>query len=107
MSIEPYQTREIARGKAILGILYPESPNFYLHEYAILNRARYAASLPCSECEVKDLLRCSSGQPIIQSVLVALWFSAADPSASRRRSQNNYSSRRSASGWRLREDSAW
>lgn len=69
MSIEPYQTREIARGKAILGMLYPESPNFYLHEYAILNRARYAASLPCSECEVKDLLLCSSGQPIIQSVL--------------------------------------
>ena len=42
------------------------------HEYAILRRARCSAPLPCSGCEAKDLLRCSSGQPVIQAVLDSL-----------------------------------
>jgi hypothetical protein len=34
-----------------------------------VSRARCSAPIPCSGCEAKDLLRCSSGQPITQAVL--------------------------------------
>src|SRR4051812_32127736 len=68
----------------------------------ILSRARCSAAYPCSEGEAKDLLRCSSGQPIIQvGVGWPLRCSGADPSASRKPYRNTSQFAWLASGWRI------
>src|SRR6185437_11994879 len=54
---------------AVPGLLDPESP-LCPYECAILSPSRRcSAFFPCYGREAKDLLRCSSGQPIIHTVL--------------------------------------
>ena len=79
-----------------------KSHNLYPHECAILSRARCSSLLSCSGCEAKDLLRCSSGQPIIQAQSwIALRCSGADPSAARKPCRNILQFAWLASGWRV------
>jgi len=57
------------------------APSWAEHDDALL-------LAPCFGRKAKDLLRCSSGQPIIQAVWIALRCSGADPSASRKLFRN-------------------